>query len=119
MSSKIAEACPPWREWEQFHLAVPNLRDNTGHIAGTQTVRLCKNLHHHLTKMNRIFLFWLAFIFTRPFGATFGDFLTKSSEQGGLAPGTMNATLFSIVLMVFFPMAEQKQQYSNKMDGST
>jgi uncharacterized membrane-anchored protein len=30
-------------------------------------------------------LFWIAFIFTRPFGATFGDFLTKPLSSGGLA----------------------------------
>ena len=34
-------------------------------------------LIHYYTKINEILLFWIAFIFTRPFGATFGDFLTK------------------------------------------
>ena len=37
-------------------------------------------LLHYLTKINHIVLFWVAFIFTRPFGATFGDFLTKPAE---------------------------------------
>ncbi len=32
---------------------------------------------HYTKVMNDIALFWIAFIFTRPFGATFGDFLTK------------------------------------------
>ncbi|WCN36294.1 hypothetical protein [Aneurinibacillus uraniidurans] len=35
------------------------------------------------TKISRIFLFWIAFVLTRPFGATFGDLLTKSHAKGG------------------------------------
>ena len=41
-------------------------------------------LLHYATKINRILLFWIAFIFTRPFGATFGDLLTKPLASGGL-----------------------------------
>lgn len=36
-------------------------------------------LLHHQTKINHVILFWIAFIFTRPFGATFADFLTKTT----------------------------------------
>ncbi|PZX12990.1 putative membrane-anchored protein [Palleronia aestuarii] len=39
---------------------------------------------HYTTKINAVLLFWIAFIFTRPFGATFGDFLTKPLNSGGL-----------------------------------
>jgi len=35
--------------------------------------------------VNRVFLFWAAFILTRPLGATVGDFLDKPLGQGGLA----------------------------------
>lgn len=41
-------------------------------------------LLHYYTKINRILLFWIAFIFTRPFGATFGDLMTKPLAKGGL-----------------------------------
>lgn len=40
---------------------------------------------HYLTRISNVLLFWIAFIFTRPFGATFGDFLTKPVGDGGLA----------------------------------
>ncbi len=56
-------------------------------------------LLHNFTKINHIILFWIAFIFTRPFGATFGDFLTKPTAKGGLDLGTLNASIVSIVLM--------------------
>ena len=39
---------------------------------------------HFITRLNDILLFWIAFIFTRPFGATFGDFLTKPLDKGGM-----------------------------------
>jgi len=36
------------------------------------------------TAINRVFLFWAAFILTRPLGATVGDFLDKPLDKGGL-----------------------------------
>jgi uncharacterized membrane-anchored protein len=57
-------------------------------------------LLHYLTKINHIILFWIAFIFTRPFGATFGDFLTKPIAKGGLDLGTLNSSIVSILLMI-------------------
>lgn len=62
-------------------------------------------LLHYSTKISHLVLFWVAFIFTRPFGATFGDLLTKPSTQGGLDLGTIPATLVSITilgLLVFY-----------------
>ena len=37
-------------------------------------------------------LFWVAFVLTRPFGATMGDVLTKPVDHGGLDLGTMGAS---------------------------
>ena len=39
------------------------------------------------TRINRIFLFWFAYVFTRPFGASFADWLGKDRRLGGLALG--------------------------------
>jgi uncharacterized membrane-anchored protein len=36
------------------------------------------------TKLSHVFLFWVAFILTRPLGATVGDFFDKPVEKGGL-----------------------------------
>ncbi len=55
---------------------------------------------HYATKINEILLFWLAFIFTRPFGATFGDFLTKPLTKGGLDLGTLAASLVSLTILL-------------------
>lgn len=59
-------------------------------------------LAFYLTKISHIVLFWLAFVLTRPFGATFGDLLTKTSEKGGLNFGTIGSSiiLFSILAIL-------------------
>jgi uncharacterized membrane-anchored protein len=40
---------------------------------------------YYWTSVSRVLLFWLAFILTRPLGATVGDFLDKPVHDGGLA----------------------------------
>ena len=56
-------------------------------------------LIHYTSRINHIVLFWIAFIFTRPFGATFGDLLTKPLEKGGLNLGTIPATIVTSLLL--------------------
>jgi uncharacterized membrane-anchored protein len=50
----------------------------------------------YVTNISKVLLFWVAFVLTRPFGATFGDVLTKSPEKGGLGFGTIGS---SVVLL--------------------
>ena len=73
-------------------------------------------LLHYLTKINHIILFWIAFIFTRPFGATFGDFLTKPIAKGGLDLGTLPASLVSIALMTILVIISHRKLISVKHD---
>jgi len=57
-------------------------------------------LAYFFTKISRVVLFWIAFVLTRPFGATFGDLLTKSKEKGGLEYGTTGASLILFGLLI-------------------
>jgi uncharacterized membrane-anchored protein len=50
------------------------------------------------TNISRVTLFWMAFILTRPLGATVGDFLDKPTNAGGLA---LSRPLASAVLAIF------------------
>ena len=59
-------------------------------------------LLHFFTKISNILLFWVAFVLTRPFGATFGDLLTKPSSKGGINFGTIAS---SIVICIIFIIA--------------
>ncbi len=59
-------------------------------------------LAYYVTRLNRVLLFWLAFVLTRPFGATFGDLLTKPLEKGGLGFGTIGSSGILAILLVAF-----------------
>ena len=50
------------------------------------------------TGVSRVTLFWIAFILTRPLGATVGDFLDKPVRHGGLA---LSRPIASAVIAVF------------------
>jgi uncharacterized membrane-anchored protein len=67
---------------------------------------------HYVTKLNDNLLFWIAFIFTRPFGATFGDFLTKPIKNGGLSLSRGYATAIAFILLavvLFFSVRKEKK----------
>jgi len=58
------------------------------------------------TRISRVLLFWVAFVLTRPFGATLGDVLTKPSDQGGLDLGTAGSSaVLGSILVVFVILA--------------
>lgn len=48
---------------------------------------------HRLQSSNAVLAFWLAYIFTRPLGASLGDYLSQPHTAGGLGMGT-TATSF-------------------------
>lgn len=77
-------------------------------------------LAYWFTKINRVFLFWLAFVLTRPFGATFGDYLIKPHEKGGLGleNGTEIASAILLAILVIciiiqFAISKSKLDESN------
>ena len=53
----------------------------------------------YATRVNEILLFWIAFVFTRPFGATFGRFSHQTRCQRGLALSRLDASLVAVVLL--------------------
>jgi uncharacterized membrane-anchored protein len=61
---------------------------------------------YYWTRISRVFLFWAAFILTRPLGATVGDFLDKPTSHGGLslsrplASGVIFAIIVVLVLVL-------------------
>lgn len=54
------------------------------------------------TSVSRTFLFWAAFILTRPLGAVVGDFLDKPLDAGGLALSRYSASADLIGLIVVY-----------------
>ncbi|MFH9224401.1 hypothetical protein [Streptomyces lydicus] len=47
-----------------------------------------------------VVLFWIAFVLTRPLGATAGDFLTKPLAKGGLDLGTAGSSAVLLAILV-------------------
>ncbi|MBS1929421.1 MAG: hypothetical protein JST95_12580 [Bacteroidetes bacterium] len=96
------------------------LSDNLGlsYLHGamvTSGVIIIVLLLHYLTRLNHVLLFWIAFIFTRPFGATFGDFLTKPLSKGGLNLGTLHASLVSIGVITILILIAGKDKYKGQI----
>ncbi|MGP9823081.1 COG4705 family protein [Ectopseudomonas khazarica] len=55
---------------------------------------------YYRTRVSHVVLFWMAFVLTRPFGATLGDVLTKSTEKGGLDLGTIGSSAVLAAVLV-------------------
>lgn len=61
------------------------------------------------TRISRVFLFWSAFILTRPLGAVVGDFLDKPTNAGGLALSrySASAVLLAFILVCIFSFKQR------------
>ncbi|MEZ0094071.1 hypothetical protein [Streptacidiphilus sp. EB129] len=57
-------------------------------------------LAHWKLGLNAIFAFWCAYIITRPFGASFADWMGVSHARGGLNWGTGPVSLVLLVLII-------------------
>jgi uncharacterized membrane-anchored protein len=72
---------------------------------------------YYFTKISRTVLFWVAFVLTRPLGATMGDLLTKPHADGGLALSRYVSTgaiaLFMVLCIMLLP------QKAGEHPGST
>jgi uncharacterized membrane-anchored protein len=49
--------------------------------------------------LDEVFCFWLAYILTRPLGASMGDYLAKPVIAGGLGLGTVNTSLVFLAVI--------------------
>jgi uncharacterized membrane-anchored protein len=57
---------------------------------------------YFFTGISRVALFWIAFVLTRPLGATVGDLLTKAHAAGGLSLGRFisSAVILAFILAI-------------------
>jgi uncharacterized membrane-anchored protein len=65
------------------------------------------------TKVSRVFLFWAAFILTRPLGATVGDFLDKPVAKGGLewSRPLATAVLAGVIILLVVILPQRPGQH--------
>lgn len=69
----------------------------------------------YFTKISPIILFWVAFILTRPFGATIGDLLTKNPSDGGLGFGTIGSSAVLVTILIGFISYTIKKESRNTL----
>ncbi len=70
---------------------------------------------YYWTSLSHTFLFWAAFILTRPLGAVVGDFLDKPVSSGGLALSryTASAALFVFMLICILTFKQRAARKSH------
>ena len=57
-------------------------------------------LAHFRLKLNAIWSFWIAYILTRPLGASLGDYLSQPHDKGGLGLGTVGTSAIFLTLIL-------------------
>ena len=66
---------------------------------------------HYRFRLNAVLAFWIAYILTRPLGASLGDYLSQPKHTGGLGLGTTVTSaifLVTILLVVVFLSVTRK-----------
>lgn len=70
---------------------------------------------YYVLRMNAILAFWLAYILTRPMGASFGDLLSQPAQSGGLGFGTVITSLAFLAsiggILVFMTVTHEGLEY--------
>jgi uncharacterized membrane-anchored protein len=70
---------------------------------------------HYYFKLGAVPAFWMAYILTRPFGASLGDYLSQPRDEGGLALGTVGTSaifLVTILCLVIYLTKTKRDEIS-------
>ena len=66
---------------------------------------------HYGFKLNAVLAFWLAYILTRPLGASLGDYLSQTPDDGGIGLGTVGTSAIFLgtilVLVIYLTMTRR------------
>ena len=79
---------------EGLHLGYPVSALVFGALIGIVTIA------HYFFKLNAVVAFWIAYVLTRPFGASCGDFLSQPVANGGLGLGTVGTSMMFLVAIL-------------------
>ncbi len=63
-------------------------------------------------------LFWMAFVLTRPMGATLGDFFTKPTVKGGLGYGTAGSSMILLAVLVVLIVEARRRQMKQQKEAA-
>jgi uncharacterized membrane-anchored protein len=74
---------------------------------------------HYQFKLNAVLAFWLAYILTRPLGASIGDWLSQPKDNGGLGLGTTGTSyifLASIFVLVTYLTVTRRDELPTELE---
>jgi len=76
---------------------------------------------YYASSINHVLLFWMAFILTRPLGATVGDFLDKPIDKGGLdfSRPLASAVLAAVIVSLIFLLPQRAGRRSGPLEAAT
>jgi uncharacterized membrane-anchored protein len=74
---------------------------------------------YYWTRVSRVTLFWVAFILTRPLGATVGDFLDKPVSHGGLdlSRPLASAVIAAIIVVLIILLPQRPGRHPGEKHG--
>lgn len=74
---------------------------------------LLVTIAHYQFKLNAVAAFWIAYILTRPLGASIGDYLSQAQKDGGLGLGTTVTSIIFLTailaLVIYLTFARKKE----------
>jgi uncharacterized membrane-anchored protein len=74
---------------------------------------------YYYLKMNEVLSFWLAYILTRPLGASIGDLLSQPAKNGGYGLGTVSTSVLFLSIiksLIIYLSFKQKRSISSPIE---
>jgi uncharacterized membrane-anchored protein len=99
------------------------LADSTGYEYGTFVFGgglVVLAAAYFWTNVSRVFLFWAAFILSRPLGATVGDFLDKPLADGGLnlSRPIASAVIGAFIIVCLLVLPQKAGQHPGQTEAA-
>lgn len=75
-------------------------------------------LAYFVFKLNAVVAFWIAYILTRPLGASTGDLLSQSTKDGGLGLGTTGTSALFLAVILLLVIVLSVRGRTNREGGT-
>ena len=76
-------------------------------------------LAYFYLKLNAVLAFWIAYILTRPLGASLGDLLSQPTTEGGIGLGTTVTSIIFLTIILALVIYLTVKERQVKMENST
>ncbi|AMM19378.1 hypothetical protein AX769_03555 [Frondihabitans sp. PAMC 28766] len=76
---------------------------------------------YFVVKVNAVVAFWIAYILTRPLGASTGDLLSQATKDGGLGLGTTGTSVLflAVILALVIVLSIREASHRGSLRGGS